>query len=562
MKKSFWILATIIFLSAAVKSILITAPYLGHFASYQVVLAMMADSFRENHFSNLLYPALFSMKAGKPALELIYYPWASLAAAAGQAVAGGSLEFWGRFQAIFFSSISVIPFFVIAKKFQGQGKALISSVLFVFAPMMLIYGRMFMNESFCLFLVLVSSALLMPDHVLSFPRRRESILNSSKNETITLDPRFRGDDNVNSNASISFKLSWSRIILSAFLFAVAVVGRNNMGVVLPVMLGLIVWNRGIRASILPVIVYGLISVSLTLLWLYHSYAVSESFPNVHSNVMVQMMSGKTFPNPLFLNLEYYKTVLDTIVNRMINPLGFALMLIGFFVPWKKENILPLFWIAAVFTLILLLPQKVYDHGFYLIPAVPAMALGAGSGVYSVYQFLSDRMQKGGRIIVLLILFLIWLLLTIRYFVPAAFWTSPNERNIPEVGRWVQQHTGKNDLVIASFETSPMLLYYSGRKGWGFLMKEDGRHISKYWEIEPMSHMSEEEMAKRNEDYLSPITWLERLKGEGAQYFVASSKKEFLASPSFSDYMLKNYRVISVPQDKFIAFDLQRKKEAA
>lgn len=511
-------LSLLIVLSLMVKSIHLAAPFLGHFGGYQSSMAMMAENMRAEHFRQLLYPKVFWISGGGPALEMIYYPWAALAAALGQAVFSGSMEFWGRFQAIFFSSASAIPLFLIAKRLGEKTEVAFASVLlFLFSPMMLVYGRTFINEAFSLFFLLASAAALM-----------------------------------------SGAQSWRRILFSAGLYAIALVGRFHLIVFLPLFLGMITLQIGLVRSWTRCIFFAAVALSLTVLWLFHCYGVSQISPRVHSNVFVQMATGKGFPNPLLLSPDFYLKIFDVIVNRALTPLGFILLLPGLFAFWKKGDWILLGWTGLTLSLILLLPQKVYDHGFYLLPLVPAGALLAAKALMG----LASIMNQSGNIrfpkMLALVLILVWAGMVMRFYVPAAFFIPQNARNVPQVGEWVQQHTQPGDKVIAAFGSSPALLYYCRRNGWEFFMKEENREVNPYLKLKIYPQTTDDEIEKRVEDYSSPVSWLERLRGEGAQYFVASDKNEFLSNPRFADYMKRNYPLLSDSNESFVCFDLQRK----
>lgn len=515
-KRQTGVLLLLIALAFAVKSIHITAPFLGHFSSYQVVMAMIAENFRAEHFSNLLLPKLFSIQDGARALELIYYSWCSLIAAIGQAIFGGSMEFWGRFQAVFFSSLSAIPLFCIVRKIGKPQAALWTVLLFLFSPMVLVYGRSFQNESICLFFLLSAIAVLL------------------------------------SNPSNLFKL-----IFSALLFSIASAGRQHFMVFLPLFWLIVLLDSFNLKTIIRIFVFSVIALSLPAVWLAYSYQMSLVDPHVHSNVFVQVASGKTFPNPLFLNPDFYKKVADLLLNRVLTPVGFVFFISGLFLlPIKNRSFLFLwFWMALSLSVTILIPLKVYDHGFYLIPFVPVAAIFAGE---AISIFIERAKTSAVRFVSLFVVALIWLALVARFYVPAAFFIPKESKNVPSVGKWVSDHTQPGDWVIAAYRTSPELLYYCHRNGWGFLMSEKNRKISQYWKVKALSHMTDEERARREEDFKSPVTWLERLRSEGAKYFVASDKNEYLSNPVFSGYMQSHYSMISKPDDDFVFFDLQKK----
>src|SRR3989338_10434348 len=101
-----WALPAVIAGGLLFKLWVVNKPLLGHFSSYQTVLAMIARNFIGHHFSNLLLPESSLLINGKHALHMIYYPFPSLLAALGAKFIGGGIDLWGRLQAVLFTAAS------------------------------------------------------------------------------------------------------------------------------------------------------------------------------------------------------------------------------------------------------------------------------------------------------------------------------------------------------------------------------------------------------------------------------------------------------------------------
>jgi len=138
-------------------------PFLGHFGSYQVVLAMEAHEFVKQGFNNLLSPQSFLMMDTAPLqkIVLIHYPISALLSALLWGGFGGSLDLWGRILSMAFSAGSVLIMYLAARRLGNQLFALASACLLAFSPMTLIYGRSFMNEAIAVFLLVLSFWLLV-----------------------------------------------------------------------------------------------------------------------------------------------------------------------------------------------------------------------------------------------------------------------------------------------------------------------------------------------------------------------------------------------------------------
>ncbi len=143
-----------IFLVIVVLSIQMAAierPYLGHFSSYQLVMASMARNMVREDFTDLLLPKVDMLLNGKKALHLNQYPFPSVLAALGVRNFGGSFEFWGRVQAIFLNLLSALFLALIALRLFDKRTGLTAFFIYLLSPFTLIYGQCFMSEPLSFF---------------------------------------------------------------------------------------------------------------------------------------------------------------------------------------------------------------------------------------------------------------------------------------------------------------------------------------------------------------------------------------------------------------------------
>ena len=99
---------------------------------YQTVNAMMARFFMESNFANLFYPQVNVLINGKPGLLLLAYPLNALIAALLNTFLGGSLDFWGRFQAVLFFAGAAIYLYKLCAQLLDKRLALASMIVFSF----------------------------------------------------------------------------------------------------------------------------------------------------------------------------------------------------------------------------------------------------------------------------------------------------------------------------------------------------------------------------------------------------------------------------------------------
>ncbi|MGB3082150.1 MAG: hypothetical protein WBB86_04080, partial [Candidatus Omnitrophota bacterium] len=86
---------------AAIRFIGINRPLLGNFATKACVYAMIAKNFARDGFQ-LLYPSFDVLRSGKPSLHLLEFPWVAYLVGVIHKMAGGNLDFWGRFVSVLF----------------------------------------------------------------------------------------------------------------------------------------------------------------------------------------------------------------------------------------------------------------------------------------------------------------------------------------------------------------------------------------------------------------------------------------------------------------------------
>lgn len=168
-----------------------------------------------------------------------------------------------------------------------------------------------------------------------------------------------------------------------------------------------------------------------------------------------------------LALSTTKGFWNTIIGYMLPvsfPLGMLYMLIfiGFLISIAKKDYFPASWGIAFMAFIGLFSIKSFYHNYYSLPLIPPIALFIGIALEWIYKGIKKENKKIALLFVLIIsLFAAYFTLkTFRsYSQPKLPYSYLNLENIAD------NNIGKNDLIITNYNVNPVMLYFSGRKGW-------------------------------------------------------------------------------------------------
>lgn len=498
-------------------------PFLGNFSSYQTLWAMMARFMAREHFLDLLNVKLNVLMAGKPSLHLLAYPVSAFVAAIPYAIFGGSLELWGRLQAVFFSILTVAVLYFFVKKIFTKTIALAAAFIYAFSPVSVIYGQSFMDEACSVFLVVLALYMLYNDYERSSP--------------------------------------W-RFLISAFAASFAVLCRIHTLYLLIPAAYIFYLSYGRLFFLRPKpILYVLIVLFIPFLWYGYTLYATLCYDNVYTNMFVQMLYTKGRQLTYFLSFNFYKTLFDYVSGIDFTPLGFVALIIGIVAmagrPQHERGFLYA-WLGAVMLLFLILPQKVTDHNFYTLHLIP---VGSVFAALSFSELLTLKFWGVQRTKILLCIGAIgiFLLLSFRYTLHPLTVILPENKEVLKAAKEIQRITGKDDRIVAARGTAGDLLYYCDRNGWSFSLVNKGDNTSKWFIINRWDKLSDAECKRRNEAAKDPVSYLEYLRGEGARYFVVSYPPEFLALKTFSSYMDGHYRQLSPEPERYLIFDLGERR---
>ncbi|MBN2189756.1 MAG: glycosyltransferase family 39 protein [Candidatus Aureabacteria bacterium] len=480
MKKSHYIILAVILLGGLFARIgPVEKPLLGNFSSYQTLTAMMARFIANEGISAVAQPKTNLLINGKPAIHMIYIPGAAAVAGCLWKFFGFSLDFWGRFQASFFTMLSSLFIFLIVRRHFDGLAALASCFFFNAFPLSFVYGQSFMNEALAFFLVMLAAWLLF-----------------------------------------NFSIGTYRVIIPGLVVSLAFLMRIHFLCLVPAMVFL-VWRNTPKNKVLNAVIFCVCAFVPVAGWYFYAYHVVSAADNSITSLFSQTAKHyASFPYPLLFKMVFYKDVMDKLAGICLNPIGFTLTLAGalLFRPEKKEHWTFILWLLGSLSVIILLPQKVYDHNFYLYPILfPASFFAA---------LVTFKIIKPDRYIYVLLFLCLFLLVSARYFINPAFKYPAELSAVPEAGDFIRENTPPESRVIVSPGTNDQL-YYCDRCGWVF----DFGNIDEF----------------------------KKYVREGADYYVTADMSRLCCDRDFYRFLNKNYRNISPSRD-YVVFVLNGKRE--
>lgn len=501
-----------------IQSVAIQRPFSGHYASYQAtVMASIARNMVRENFSELLLPKTDSLIGGKRSLHLNQYPFPALVAALGVKFLGGSFEFWGRFQAIFFNFLSGICLGLIAWRLFGSSVGWASVAIYALSPYTLIYGQSFMSEAMALFFLLFS--------FYEFCK--------------FLDTGRKGQDMLH-------------LVLSALSFSVSVTGRIHLLLFCPVYwLALIYAGRERRW--LSFILFSVVAFAMPAAWYAHTYFSSLNSEHVHTSIFIQLSTPQLRKESLLLKPDYYRNVFDTLSQTMLTPLLFPFVFVGLYLMNKRNKG---FWLTAGAIafgslVVILAPEKLMRHDFYLYGVFPFLAVVTGCGLVFTSEA-SPTLRSRPIVITGLILYV---LVSARFFVHPIFKQTGEASHILKVAREVQVKTQPEDRVVVAGQSPAVMLYYVNRPAWPLQFDLLGKPVAPYLKNPRLGQKRLDEMKQLEEAMKDPVSWLQWLRAEGASYLVAQIKGELESVPDLLAYLKKNCDLLSTETDDFYVFGL-------
>ncbi len=479
----------------AIKLPILFKPLGGYFGSYHAIMAMMASMMLQGPFENWLFPRTFEVMNGEAAAHLIYYPTASLAAALSHAVFGGDLVFWGRLQAALFTAAAGWLLSIFVRSNYDNRTAGWTLLFFSFSPMVLLMGVSFQNEAPALFF-LVASIYFLNSNSLKFSALAGGVC-----------------------ASIA--------ILSRLHFLFPVVF---------VVLSFLLTKKGCRPRSF---IFLFTAFLLPILWYSGAFLFETSHAGqVSTSLFSQSSEGRLFGTGIWVKLEFWKAFAGSWICLVVAPPALLLAIAGFAKSPSESRRFWLFWLAGACVPAILLPQKIWDHPFYLLPAVPPVAFFAASGALK----LEKRLPRYLTWLFLLIFFVA----AMRYYIPPAFSEFRESRRIVSIGQTVQSLVTPSARIITQHGTSADLMYYSGRLGWSIDIKMEDHTLENQERHRKLYEMG----------YGNAVNWLEKLRSDGAEYLVISEPEVLKSRTPFFAYLSSHYQTLPVSLENVLIYDLE------
>ena len=415
------LLGAVIVIAVGLRAAGVGRPLVGPFATKNAVYAMIARNWAEGRAS-WAYPTLDCRKAGERSLHMLELPVAAYVAGLGWRVCGGSLDAWGRGQAVFFSLASIAVLFAFVRRRHGPIAGAMAAAALALSPISMIYGQSFMLEASLVFFLVAAFAAL----------------------DRWLDGRY-----------------WVWLPLLLGCVALTLMTKIYAAVFLLPMVAMIAGNlrsRPRRAGLAAAAL--LLALIPAGLWCLHAARTAAPGSPLAARTYYSLRDSADVhrpPHPLLFAGSYYRRLLDDLAGAALTPIGAALLALGLVQRAARRY---LWWLAAAAALVLLLPRKFYEMNYYWMAVLPVLCIVIGLGGQRLVRRRVLRSPGAAAVAIGLTL-----AFCLRYAAGPLWTTRPEDRGVVAAGEAAQRRLAAAEPVIAMHGTSLDLLYYCGRSGW-------------------------------------------------------------------------------------------------
>lgn len=423
------LLAALVVLTVAVRGVGIMRPLVGHFATKNVVYAMIARNWAEGRTS-VWYPMLDCMVGGVRSLHMLEWPASAYATGLAWKIFGGSLDIWGRAISVVMTAAAVATLFLFVGRRHGTSAAAGAGLGLALSPVAIIYGQSFMLEASLAFFAVATFYCV--DRWMAGGR------------WIWLPAA----------AACFGLLTLTKVYMVVLLLPLAawVVRPPPMDAAKP--MDTPTWPRLLAAGVAAAA-----ALIPACLWYWHALRTAAPDSPLADHVFYSVRHSATAhrpPHPLLWSADFYRQILDDLTGVVLTPIGFAVALAGF-LDRRWRWYAP--WLFAMVLLLVALPRKFYEMNYYWMGALPVLCILAGLG----WQFLGDRLRPGRAAVSCLLL--VTILLALRYAAGPAWRTPEEDLGVVAGGAAVERLTKPEEPVLTMHGTTIDLLYYSNRPGW-------------------------------------------------------------------------------------------------
>jgi len=258
--------------------------------------------------------------------------------------------------------------------------------------------------------------------------------------------------------------------------------------------------------------WAIISLAPLILWRWWISRFPEGIP---ANLWLLNQGNIRFKGAFF-----YWIFAKRIGELILGYWGLPLLVLGLIIKPKKEGWFFHFWLLAILTFITVFAAGNVTHDYYQIPLIPVfcifLAKGANFLLFESSKFFNRQLST------LHFAFCTIFMVAFSWYYVRDFYNI--QSGVDLAGRWIDENTPKDSLVLTGDSNDATLLYNCNRWGW------TGGYASSF----------------PNE----PET-IEKIKKMGAAYYVST---KFDKNSEFGKYMLKNYQVLE-ETDQYIIFSL-------
>lgn len=498
------------------------APIAGDFASYQMDNLWMTKFMLKEGWHAVLYPKSMTLANGQPSLILLSFPLGSLITALLAKITGGSIEVLGHVQVTLFSMLTAAVFFCAVRRLFGSFHAWTALGILWLSPLFMIYGSKFFAEPLAAFFLTCGFYFASRSAFDTAPRLSD----------------------------------W---FLAGLTAGIAFILRAHFFLTFPAFLYLLWPEKGKNLSAGAAAAFFLPAVLPFMLWFYHAGHASALSDNIFVNygfadqARDRLLDWRSSVRLLAAS-HVQKTLLNDFTDLHFTPALLPFLLTGFCVGEGKAAGFVRVWYATFFLVILLLPQKIYDHPFYAFAVLPAGALLISRGLETL--FLSPQ-KDFYRKTAAWLLASAFVFFSLRFSLPPLFAQAPDQARGVAAGKYLSKVLPRDAKIVSAHAgSSPEFFYYTDRPGWIFDFTK--RSVLETGGIDVQRQYYSALFQKKKESFLkmSEIERLEQYRREGAAYFAVLDPEELSQNTEFAGYLMGHFKPVESKRRDVRIFDLR------
>jgi hypothetical protein len=259
--------------------------------------------------------------------------------------------------------------------------------------------------------------------------------------------------------------SWRGTLGAALLLALAFLAKPVAVIAIVPVAASALARFGARATLTRPQTYALLAIAFVPLAAY------GKFVNAHAewhwasgitqkHVLPSLRAALTSSRGFRTKLDGLVVALRMLLRSMLGPFGFAFLIAGFALPFRRREGAVLYgWLAAA-VLYIYVVVTVERVDYYMYPVLPLAALAGGNLVLRIW--LVARSYKRWQITVAAgaLLYVAMISVDRRLIAPYYAFSKSNYRLARELDATLEPHS-----LIVMGHYDPSILYYINRKGW-------------------------------------------------------------------------------------------------